>query len=1035
MDFFLKKKVTTLMFFLAVCLCGLISVSRLKVQLLPDIEFSKLSIITTYENAAPSEVEKLITRKIEESITSVNGIQTIYSESMEGVSVVTAQFQWDTNMDVALIEAKEKVDVIKSQLPQDAGKSVVVKFDPKSDPVMLFAIVNKKSDSGNMRHRIEKEIIPFIERIDGVAVVDVSGGLRKQINVNLDAGRLFAYSLTVDEVMQNIASSNHSFPAGYVRNGEMEYLVRTSGEFENFRDIRDVVVGKSEKGVSIVLESIAEVDDGFKDVKCINRFNGKDSIGISIRKEPGKNVVDLSSSVSKEIDNIKPKYSEDFEIVKIYDQSDFVSNSIGNVSREAIVGGLISILVLFFFLRELKAPLIIISSIPISLLGTFSLMYFKGTSLNAMSLGGLAIGIGMIVDSGTIVIESIIESVGRKKHSNIIKPVSDGTRRIAGPVFVSTMSNIIVFLPIVFISGLSGAVFGELALTITFSLLFAFLASVTLIPMLYTIDYSRVAAKFKWSTDNVHVNRVKSFSERFIFKADLIYEKFLGYALDNSRKIIKLGAFVTLIGFFLFLFIDFELMPKVNAGEFNIEIQLPKGSSIENSSLFTAYVENILLSKKYIKYVYSKVGSDPEENIVERTSGKSSNDVSIHVILDPSRFKKTSKIISELKNEIKASKDVKIEYNVKEDVISSILSQKQKALTVNIYGEEPELLKEYGALLSEKLSSIEGVDGLVSSIDDGYPEYKVEIDRDKMSAFGVSVENLGVALYDAVSGEVVSKLRLPDEEIDIRTRLSKEDRSNKESLYKIIVKSDSGVAVPIGNFIRISEGIGPNKIIRSNQHRVNILSADISGNKKKIYKKAEKILSSFPFRENYFAKLVGESDEINKSLTDLFFALLLSVVLIYMLLASQFQSLITPVILMLSIPVSGFGVSAALLITGKTLNINTCIGIILLAGNVVNNSIILYDIIEKEISSSRNIRSAVISACKTRLSAILNTTATTILGMIPLSLGIGEGAEVQQSLAIAVIGGLTVSTFLTLIFIPTVFYLLKQRKKEASSRA
>ncbi|MBP9023113.1 MAG: efflux RND transporter permease subunit, partial [Spirochaetes bacterium] len=704
------------MFFLAVCLCGLISISRLKVQLLPDIEFSKLSIITTYENSAPSETEKLITRKIEEAITSVNGIQSIYSESMEGVSVVTAQFQWDTNMDVALIETKEKVDVIKSQLPQDAGKSVVVKFDPKSDPVLLFAVVSKNSNSGNMRHRIEKEIIPFIERIDGVAVVDVSGGLRKQINVNLDAGRLYAYGLTVDEVMQSIAASNHSFPAGYVRNGEMEYLVRTSGEFENFRDIRDVVVGKSDKGVPIVLESVADVDDGFKDVKCINKFNGKDTIGISIRKEPGKNVVDLSSAVCTEIDNIKAKYDDDFDIVKIYDQSDFVKNSISNVSREAVVGGLISILVLFFFLRELKAPLIIVSSIPISLLGTFSLMYFKGTSLNAMSLGGLAIGIGMIVDSGTIVIESIIESVGKKKHSDIIKPVLEGTRRITGPVFVSTMSNIIVFLPIVFISGLSGAVFGELALTITFSLLFAFLASVTLIPMLYTINYSKMATKFeRFSFGKVHVARIKSYSERFIFKADLIYERFLGYALDNSRRIIKLGICITLIGFVLFLFIDFELMPKVNAGEFNIEIELPKGTSIENSSLFASHVESILLSKKYTKYVYSKIGSDPEENIVERTSGKSTNNVSIHVILNSSRFKKTSDIISELKKEIRASEDIKIEYNVKEDVISSILSQKQKALTVNIYGEEPELLKEYGAVLSEKLSSIEGVEGLVSS--------------------------------------------------------------------------------------------------------------------------------------------------------------------------------------------------------------------------------------------------------------------------------------------------------------------------------
>jgi HAE1 family hydrophobic/amphiphilic exporter-1 len=1014
----IKRRVTTSMIFLGICLIGIISLGRLPVQLLPDIEFPKLTVVTPYENAAPSEIEQLVSKYIEEAASSVNGVSSIHSESIEGLSLVTSAFEWGTDMDIALIETKEKVDIIKGQLPQDTGKSIVVKFDPRADPIMIFSIVNRSGDFRRIRMRIEKEIAPFLERIDGVAVVDITGGYRRQININLENSKIFSHNLSLSEVMDSVNMANYNFPAGSVERGSKEYLIRTIGEFNNVDEIGSVVVGRNEAGIPIYLRDIGHIEDGYKDRKCIIRSNGRESIGILIRKEPGKNTIEICSRIDERIEQLREKFKE-FYIWKIYDQSRFIESSVQNVFRSAVIGGIIAIVVLWFFLKELRSPLIIASSIPISIMGTVSLMYFRGISINAMSLGGLALGVGMMVDAGIVVLEAI-----NRKTGESATPAVEGTNEVRTAVIASTLTSIVVFLPIVFLSGLSGALFGELALTISFALLCSLISSVFLMPMLSTVSITKQLARGLLKKAGRIQGSIFSLSNRFIDHSLRLYNTIIRFSLENRRPILVGGIVLFLAGIALFLAVDTELMPRVDPGEFTIDLEAPRGTSLSESSKIALRVERYLMGKPYVRYVYSKIGSDPEDNIAEKISGRRTHNILITIILRSRRDRDIHQIVESLKREMRFGEYIKADYRIKENVVESIFSRSSKPLTVEIYGRDKERLSSLGNRLKSALSDIEGIYNLSSTLDEGDPELKINIDRNRMAALGVTISDVASTIRSAIHGMVVSKFRERDDEIDIRVRLSREDRTGKETLYRILVKTDAGATIPIVKFADINEGFGASKIIRSEQSRVNQITTDISGDKERIFKRVEEILSSTTFGEDYEARIVGERDEIKRSFLEMRFALILAIILIYMLLAAQFQSFKNPLIIMLSIPVAALGISGSLFITGKSLNINSGIGIIMLAGIVVNNAIVLFDYIERERSTGKNIAESIIAAGERRLKPILMTTATTIFALFPIALGIGEGSELQQPLAIAVIGGLAFSTFLTLVFIPTVYAMV-----------
>jgi HAE1 family hydrophobic/amphiphilic exporter-1 len=1022
----IKRKVTTIMFFAGVCLIGFISLGKLPVQLLPDIEFPKLTIITAYENQSPIEVEELVTRYVEESVGSVNGIKSVYSESIEGMSIVTATFQWGTPMDGAIIETKEKVDLIKGQLPQDTGKSIVTKFDPKDEPVSIYSINSKNGKFNNVRDRIEKEIRPYLERIDGVASVDVIGGYKRQVNVRLDIGKICSHSLSLGEVIESLNAANYNVPAGTIIYNNREYLIRTIGEFGSIGEIGDTVVGRNDNGVPVYLRDVASsIEDGYKDRKCVIRFNGNEAVALRMHKEPGKNTINVCEAIEEKIDELKTRHKDDFEIKQVYSQSGFISSSIRDVLFSAVIGGIIAVLILYFFLKEIRSPLIIATSIPISILGTFALMYFKGITLNTMSLGGLALGVGMMVDDGVVVLESISQSVSGM-GKNVEEAILKGVKDVVSPVIASTLTKIVVFLPITFLSSLSGAVFGELALTISFALICSLFSSLTLMPMLYSIKF-----KQRFKIDSHHLSKYISIfhllSDATMKIILTTYERVIKIALGIKTKVLCAGVAVTVVGILLFVLLDSELMPKVDPGEFTIEVALPKGTALEESAAFSKWIEEYISKNPYVENVYAKIGSDPDENVSEKVSGMSSNNVAIQVILRDGGRPDIKKVIESFKKYLVFSDRVKTDYIVKESVISSIFSYSNKPLAIEVYGKERDEIKRYGDLIRSKISQIDGVENIVATLDEGYPEYGLVIDRVKMSSMAIDIFDIASTLRMAIHGESATKYRMNDDEIDIRVKIDEREFSSMSSLESILVKSKSGANIPLGKFASIQEGVSPSKIIRSDQSRVNSITANISHDRDSVFKRVEREIDKIDFREGYEAKIVGEKTEIRKTFSELIFAFLLGVLLIYMVLASEFQSLKNPLIIMLSIPVATLGVSGGLLLTGNSLNINSGIGIILLAGTVVNNSIVLFDYIYIESMKGRSLEKAIIEAGKRRIKPILITTCTTIFGMVPLALGIGEGGGLQQPLAVAVIGGLLLSTILTLVFIPVMYAMVNEK--------
>jgi CzcA family heavy metal efflux pump len=1025
----IQRRVTTAMIFLGVCLLGIISLYRLPVQLLPDIEYPTLTIVTPYQGAPPSEIEQLVTRRIEEAAGSVSGVKEIRSDSLEGLSLVTVRFNWKTSMDFALIETKEKVDIIKGELPQDAGKSIVVKYDPSSEPVMICTVESKESDFKKLRKRIEREIIPSLERTEGVALVDINGGYKRQINVNLDSARLYSYGLSIGEIVQAIGSANYNFPAGTIEKGNKEYTVRTIGEFGGVSDIGRVVIGRNESGVPIYLSETASVEDGYRERKCIIRLDGKEVVGLLIHKEPGKNTIVTCQKTRERIEHLQAKYNNDMTMRIIYDQSKFVQNSVDNVFNAAIIGGLFALLVLWFFLGDTRSALIIAASIPVSVLGSFALMYFSGISLNVMSLGGLALGVGMMVDAGIVVLESIslkkAENPGSDGPSTL-RLILEGVREVKISVIASAVTTLVVFLPILFISGITGALFGQLALTITYSLICSLLMALTLMPMLASLP-SKPQNKISSSTRALIVKSHKKIVQAIDTQMSILstlYERLLFFFITNPRKLFIIGGAIVVLGFIATAFLDKELMPKVDAGEFSIEITSAPGTPLADTSSISARIESTLSTKPWVQHVYAKIGSDQEENITEKLLGKQSNYAKIKVILKDSRSIHVRDALAEIKNAIHTGEMVKVDFRMKEDVVESVLSTGTGLFNIELYGNDMTALHDFGNKIKSRLKFIKELSNVESNLDKGNPELKVAIDRIRMHSLGVSVASVASSVRAAIYGEVATAYREGDDEIDVRVRLNETDRSSIESLGAIMIKSEKESLLPLGKFVSLQEGYGTTRIVRSNQSRVNIITADVNGSRERALSKVSSILQELSTSQGIESRIGGESDEIKKTLPELIFAAALAILLVYMVLASQFQSLKTPFIIMCSIPLTLLGTSGALFITGKSLNINSGIGMILLCGTVVNNAIVLIDYIQLLLRNGNSLKTSIMQASRRRIRPIMMTTLTTILGMLPIALGFGEGSEIQQPLAIAVIGGLTVSTFLTLLFIPAIYYLM-----------
>jgi len=1019
------------MLFIALIVIGIISYQGLGLDLLPDMSFPISAIMVSYPGVAPEEIETLITIPLEEAVSTMNQIDTINSYSREGSSVIMLSFQWGTDMDIVSLEIREKIDMVKSLLPDDASDPTVFKADPSMMPMMVMGMGSDQYALDELEKYAQDIVKPRLERLEGIAQASVGGGLEREILVSLNSEKIRANQITLDQVVMSLRRENINLPAGTVRDGNIDLLVRTIGRFESIEDINNVVITNAQ-GRQIYLRDIAQITDTFKEQESINYINGLPSVSFSIQKESGANTVIAANRVNRELESIEKLLPGDISLINIYDSSEFIKKTVEEVTSTLLIGAVLAILVLYIFLRSLSSTISIGLAIPISVISTFTLFYFADLTLNMMTLGGLALGIGMMVDNGIVVSENIYRH--RELGEDAMLASEEGANEVSQAITASTLTTISVFLPVAYVSGIAGELFKSMGLTITFSLLMSLFVALTLIPMLssklirrrlkqtesfpnnYSKNDSSVEGeqnetKNKAETVNI-ARRGRLFN--FILK---VYGSLIKGALRYRGLVVILAVVILVISFLLISIVGTEFFPSLDQGSFNVNISLPVGTNLNITSGIVEEIEKITSTIPEVKDIFTSIGSGGGMGM----GGSSSNSGSLMVTLveQAQRERGIKEIITDLRSRIGDYPDTKI--NISEQDLS-FSGASSSPLSLKITGDSIEELDYTAQIIIDLLDEVEGVYDLQSSLEEVRPELHISIDREKANLYGLSAGQIATNIQDAVLGKLASHYQEGGDQFDIRVRLDKEDLNNVQQLENLYISSGYGLQIPLKEIATVVSGVGPQRITRENQQRQVTVSGNISGRfLGDVVQEAQEKLSNVILPEGYNYTFAGEHQEMMESFQSLFFALILSIFLVYMIIAAQFESLLFPFAVILSVPFALIGVILALFLAGTSFNVLSFIGLIMLAGIVVNNAIVLIDYINQLRKRGVERNEAIIQGGKVRLRPILMTTLTTILAMLPMAIASGEGAEMRTPIAVTIIGGLTSSTFLTLIVVP-IFY-------------
>lgn len=1011
-----KKPVTILMITFIVIILGAVSLTRLPIDLLPKIEVPIIVVSTSYSGVGPQEIEKLITRPIEGAAATVTNIKNITSSSSEGNSMVMIEFNYGTDMNFAALEVREKVDAIKGRLPSGVSSPMVIKIDPNAQAIMNISIYNK-DDLAKLQATAEDFIQPRFEKIEGVASVSLAGGYRNQVEVKVNEQKSKGYGLTIDYISQILASENLNSPGGVVDKGNQELTIRTMGEFKTVADIKMLPIPIQQTGGIVYLKDIADVKISHKNVTSIVKTNGSDSISISIQKQSGSNTVQVADRVNKELELLKKDFPNvNFTVTN--DTSKFIKSSISNVASSAYGGAALAILILYMFLRNIRTTFVIGTSIPISIIATFTLIYFNGITLNLMTLGGLALGVGMLVDNSIVVLENIYR-FREEGHSRIDAAIK-GTAEVSMAVTASTLTTIAVFLPIVFVQGMTAAIFKELALTVTFSLAASLVVSLTLVPMM-------AARLLRTSSMGGERNesRIKLFSKLYdafdtgFARVESGYKKLLNSALNRRWRTVLITFVIFVASMASVATVGAEYFPQSDEGRININITLPDGAELVDTSKVVTDIEGRLKNIPEIDRVSSRAGSGGGFG----GRGGGTNGGSVTVILKELKDRKrsSSQVADQIRGLTKDIAGVRIGVNVSS---SSMGMGGGEAVTISVRGDDIDTLKKITDDFKTIVESVQGTRDVRTGLSDGVPEVIIKIDRKSASQYGITAAQIASAVNSTMSGKTATRYKYNSEELDVIVKGDDSYRESISNLKNIFISTPSG-SIPLGQVADIAIEIGPRTISRDAQVRTVSVTSQIMGRDlASITNDIQIKLAEYNMPYGYTYKFGGQRQQQTEAFADLALALILACVLVYMIIAAQFESLIHPLTIMMSVPLSFAGGALGLFITRRTLNVTSLIGAIMLAGIVVNNAIVLVDYINTRRSFGEERREAILNAGPIRLRPILMTTLTTVLGLIPLALGIGDGGETQAPMATVVIFGLSLSTLLTLVIIPVIYTLL-----------
>ena len=1051
-----ERRVTVVMLMVAVGLFGMVALSRLNLNLLPDVSYPTITIRTELTGAAPVEVENLITKPVEETVGVIRNVRLVRSVSRSGQSDVTLEFLWGTDMDVAGVEVREKLDLLF--LPLEASRPLLLRFDPSSEPIMRLGLLYTESASTAaatearlkaLRRLAEDRIKTDLEAEEGTAAVKVSGGLEDEIQIQVDQQKLSQLGIGIEQVAERIRAENVNLSGGRLEEGDQRFLVRTLNEFQSVDEFKDAIVAYVAER-PVYLRDIATVARGYKEREAITRVRGRESVELAIYKEGDANTVQVANRLHGRLQRVRESLPADMELVEIYDQSRFISSAVDNVKSAAIIGGIFAIIVLYGFLRDARSTTIVGIAIPISVIGTFLLMYTNGVSLNIMSLGGIALAVGMLVDNSIVVLENIVRK--REQGEGIAEAATSGTAEVASAVVAATLTTIAVFFPMVFISGIAGQLFRDQALTVTFALLFSLLVALTVIPMLSSLGagsryvdenenepaglFTRLVAAvfrafgfvftgFRWLFWALLWLPTQIF-QRLYNAIAAVYPALLRWSLQHRATVLLSALLIFAGSMALVPRLGSELIPQLSQGEFNVDLRLPPGATLAETDRAIQAAQRATGNIDAVALDYSVAGTGNRLDANPVDAGDNTGTLSI--ALGPCAGREAESATMEaMRRELAVIPGVQYEFSR-----PSLLSF-SSPLQVEIAGYDLEQLELVSRAVVTEMSNDDRFADIRTTVENGNPEIQIVFDQERAAKLGLAVRDIADRVVASVRGEVATRYTWRDRKIDVLVRSVDTRQSSIDEIKRLIVNPESERPVTLEAVAKVDIARGPAEIRRVAQERVAIITANVAyGDLGAAADATGRILDRIPMPSGVSALVSGQSEEMQESFTSMQFALALAVFLVYLVMASQFESLVHPFVILFTIPLALVGAVLALFVTGTTINIVAFIGVIMLAGIVVNNAIVLVDLINQLRASGKDRVDAIMEAGIARLRPILMTSLTTALGLLPMALGFGEGSEVRTPMAITVIGGLLVSTLLTLLVIPVVYSLLDRKRWPAA---
>jgi len=1056
-----ERPVTFFMTALIVIGFGLFGLSNLRLNLYPDVDFPTITVYTTYEGVAPGDIETLITRPIEEAVGSISGVRRVRSVSNQGASVVKLDFNWGTDLYIAESDVRKELDFVRRAIPDDAEQPIVFSYDPNQEPILVLTLTSDIRSPRELRTMAQQRLEQQLERITGVASSETSGGYERQINIEISNEQMRSYNLSISSIASRLQQENIQVPAGELIEGRTIYSLRTIGEFENVDQIRNTIIAVRD-GKPLKLENVAKVEDGVAQPIGNVHVNGQDGVIINIYRQSDANVVTTANSVVNSLDRLQNILPNDVAIDVLTNKAEFIEMSIRNLLWTGLQAVILVVLILLAFLRSGRSALIIAISIPVSIISTFSIMDWSELSLNIISLSGLTLAVGMVVDDAVVVLENIFrfKEEGHKRRESAVF----GAQEVAVPVVISTLTTLVVFLPVLFVPGIAGFLFRDLALTVSFALAVSSIVALSLIPMMSSLLLdpepederpltSYLRRLMHWSRGNIwkrllafplmllgglfyplvmlgtyvgniggsFFGRVGDRISRHLEKLDRWYEGTLDRALHNSGTVVASAVVLFLMTLPLYNFLSGEFFPKVDDNAFILDVQREPGVSVLELERTVSQVESVINREvPEARLVVSDYG-DKEGIEGADNPGGYQGTVSVELVPQEQRNRAEAEIVASLLDELESVPGTEIK-EIQQDPLSP---EGESGLIVQIYGYEQDTREELSDGVKQRLRQIDGIVNVFSTADQGRPELRVTMDRERISRIGMNTSQVANAISNAVQGNLATTYVDQGIEFEIRVQLKATDKAATDDLRNLQVETPTGGWVPLSNLARIERYSGPTNITRINQERVTEVTADLAEiDLKNAADRTREQLDMVDWPEGYRYEIAGSAEDQQASFNYLLIAFIIAGILTYMVMASQFESLVEPFIIILTIPLALTGVLVILWATGTSISVTSMVGLILLSGIVVNNGIVMIDYIKILQARKMPRHEAIVRGAGRRLRPILMTALTTILCMVPLALELGSGSETWSPMARTVIGGLTMSTMLMLFVVPCLYFIV-----------